>query len=127
MCLVPIVISMLGIAWTINEKFVSSNNFLLLTAVGSLMIWLEHKHTYIPLINYLSSSVAAIYLITDFWWTRQILDPWLLQQILHGWGFVYVLLVCLGCVLIDKVRAALFHIVVTLWHTIKRLHATRSY
>lgn len=126
LCLVPIVISMLGISWTINERFVSSNNFLLLTAVGSLMIWLEHKHTYIPLINYLSSSVAAIYLITDFWWTRQILDPWLLQHILHGWGFVYVLLVCLGCVLIDKVRAAFFHIVVTLWHKVKRLYATRN-
>lgn len=104
LCLVPVAISMAGLPQKLNQLFISNNNILLLTTVGSLVVWLERKHTYIPWVNYLSSSVVVIYMITDFGWIRNQLDPWLLQHLLHWYGFAYAFAVCLACIAVDKVR-----------------------
>lgn len=111
LCIVPVVISMVGLPEKLNTLFISNNNVLLLTTVASLTVWLERKHTYIPWVNYLSSSVVAIYLITDFTWVRKLLDPWLLHHIMGWYGFVYVLLVCAGCLMVDKPREWVFKMI----------------
>lgn len=111
LCSFSVIFSILELPSKVILLFFSNNNILLLALSASLVIAAERKHRYIPFVNYLSSSVLAIYLITDFPPIREILDPFLQPFVMKGYGIIFVVGVCLVCVLVDKGRSALFKVI----------------
>lgn len=99
---------MLGLPYKLNSMWISNNNIILLTTTASAVILLEKKRMYIPIVNYLSSSVLAIYLITEFGGVRASLNEYLLPHVLKGYGYFYLIVLCIGCIMVDKLRVYLF-------------------
>ena len=103
----------LGINWEFcMVKFLQNNNPLILVSCAWLILLAEKYKTYNRQINWLASSSLAIYLITEYPSIRYDLCPVLLQPTLHGWGIGLILLICLACILFDKIRDKVFQLVV---------------
>lgn len=105
---VPIIISVLHLPWRLNHLFISNNNIFLLVIVASMVISLEKKYIYIPIVNYFATSVLAIYLITDSSLLQGRINTLLLPSVLEGYGILYIILLCIACLLIDKIRDYVF-------------------
>lgn len=72
------------------------------------------------IINYFAASTLAIYILTDNAFVRMPLDTWLFKGIMEGGiGYMYVFIVALICLFIDKVREALFSIIINSYNGIK--------
>lgn len=103
----PIGISLLGFSY-LNDYIISNNNILILLFSGSLVMLTDKIAFTNKTINYLATSVLAIYLLTDAGFWRDSLDTYLLDKILQGHGIPYVIGISLCCILIDKIRDFLF-------------------
>ena len=68
-----------------------------------LVVFAFRHHTYNKVVNTLASSVLAIYLITDSAQLRPY-DKDIFPIVLEWWGYLVAMGICLGCILIDKVR-----------------------
>ena len=111
--LIPILMVYIGINWELcMVKFLQNNNPLILIGCTWLILLAEKYKTYNRQINWLASSSLAIYLITEYPSIRYDLCPVLLRPTLHGWGIGLVLLICLACILFDKIRDKVFQLVV---------------
>lgn len=96
----------------LNSFFISNNNILLLIFTSSLVIVLDKVKFTNCLANYFAASTLAIYLLTDNGFVRKPLDTWLLKEMLNGvQGYVYILIVVVVCLFIDKVRELIFDFV----------------
>ncbi len=84
--------------------FLSNNNFLFLICSLSLIQIAYRYNISIKPINWLSSSVIGVYLITDYIDVQKYLMPKLLPEVLNGIGFIYVILTYLACIMLDKMR-----------------------
>lgn len=104
----PILVSVFHLPWSLNHLFISNNNILVLAIAASLVICLESRYIHIPVVNYFASSVLAIYLITDSSLLQGRINKLLLPSVLNGYGMFYIILVCISCLVIDKVRVFLF-------------------
>lgn len=105
---VPILEKNCGIPYKFFNMTVSNNNILLLV-FAFLLVTITEKHPfYSMIINKTSSSVLAIYLITDFPTAREYIVPKLLPHVLSWFGYFYILLLCVACILFDKIRHILF-------------------
>lgn len=91
--------------------FVQNNNPLLLV-IAAWLVYEADTHKFSNKhVNSLLRSTIAIYIITEAGNIRPILTTTLLPEVLNGLsGYVYILLVCIGCLLIDQVRLAVFKI-----------------
>lgn len=91
--------------------FVQNNNILLLI-IAAWLVYEANTHQFSnKYINSLLRSTIAIYIITDAINVRPILTTALLPEVMNGLaGYVYILLVCIGCVLVDQIRLAIFKI-----------------
>lgn len=102
--LVPVAFSMAGAGhYPVMRLIAVNNNVLLLLLSASLVVWADRHATHNRVVNYLATSVLAIYLITDNKVIYLRLTSWLYPQLLAGYGFAVALVVCLGCLLVDKV------------------------
>lgn len=101
--LVPTLASYLGLSFKIQKLWFSNNNILFLFTSWMLMIFATRHTSYNRIINSLATSVLAIYLITDSSQLRHF-DKVLLPMVLDWWGYFIALGICLGCLLVDKVR-----------------------
>lgn len=79
---------------------------------ASLVITLDKMKFVNKYINWMASSALAIYLFTDNGVTRIPLDTWLLKEVLDGvQGYVYIFVVAISCLAIDKLRECLFGLI----------------
>lgn len=109
--LCPIIFSRLGLM-KFNSFFISNNNLLLLFFTASMVVVLDNRKWTNKIVNYLAASTLAIYLLTDNGMVRKPLDTWLLHEMLNGiHGYLYILIVAISCLLLDKVREAIFEII----------------
>lgn len=104
----PIVGIFLGLNFNQITKWYSANNILILGICCSLVLFASKHYMYNKYINWMASSAIAIYLITDYEYIRVYLYPRLLEPVLNGYGFIYILLISLICILIDKIRVNIF-------------------
>lgn len=105
----PIIASKIGLPLSFFNLFVQNNNPLLLLIVGWLVYEADTHRFSNRHLNSLLHSTIAIYIITDAANVHTILTKTLLKEVMNGVvGYVYILLVCLGCLLIDQVRIVLF-------------------
>lgn len=111
MCIVvlPLIIENAGIhSYSIMQRFNSNGNFLLILAAGWMVMKAQSKFYYSSIVNKLTTGTLAIYLITDFDAVRQQLDPWLLPQVLRGYGLLTIIVIAIAILLTDKLRGLLF-------------------
>ena len=87
--------------------WISNNNIFLLVISALLVVFAETKQTYNKIINYLSSSVLAVYLLTDNKKAMQ-LDTWLLPKLIDGIGYIIIIGIFISCLIVDKIREYLF-------------------
>lgn len=105
---IPVLAVNLGISNHIIAMIISNNNIQLLL-FATLLIKIAEKYSfYSKQINWVASSALAIYLITDSGIVRNWLDPLLLPYMMNGTGHIFILGVCVACILIDKIRGLLF-------------------
>ncbi len=115
----PVLFSMAGFShYPIMRIIATNNNILLLVLAASIVIISSRKVFYSPIINYLSSSVLSIYLITDNDLILHPLTKFLYSHIFNFYGFFLILAVCLVCIFIDKIRILLFDFCYHLRHHI---------
>lgn len=106
----PIIFEKIGFG-KINAFFISNNNLLILLFAASLVVIVEGKKWKNKMINYFASSTLAVYIITDNFFVRKSLDVWLLNEIMTHWfGYIYILLIVVGCIVVDKLREFLFYL-----------------
>ncbi len=119
---IPIVLSLHNLDKYISV-FISYNNVLILLFAGSLIMLLSEYEFHSRAVNYVSSSVLAVYLITESS-LRDVLNPWMENKILGGLGgYVYVVAVFAGCILTDKLRMLLFDCVGRVYNfSLRKLH-----
>ena len=109
---VPVIFSMCGTSCSpIMGLAATNNNIALLALSAGCIIEAERHSTHIPVVNYFSSSILSIYLITSNSLVCQPLMQYLYPTLLKGYGFALVIACCLFCLLIDKVRIFIFDIV----------------
>lgn len=107
----PIVASRIGLPQKFFDMFVQNNNPLLLMITGWLVYEADMHRFCSKFVNSLLRSTMAIYIITEANNIRPILTKTLLIEVMNGVsGYVYIFLVCLGCLLIDQVRLMFFNI-----------------
>lgn len=115
----PILFAMLGLS-KLNPYFISNNNILLLIFTSTLVLLLDKVKYVNKIINYFPASTLAIYILTDNAFVRMPLDTWLFNSIMNdGIGYLYVFVVVLVCLLIDKIREVLFSMIINLFYGIK--------
>ena len=89
------------------SMWISNNNIFPLVISALLVVFAETKQTYNKIINYLSSSVLAVYLLTDNKKAMQ-LDTWLLPKLIDGIGYIIIIGIFISCLIVDKIREYLF-------------------
>lgn len=115
---IPVLFSMAGSShYPIMRILATNNNILLLLLAASLVIILERKKITIPFINYLASSVLAIYLITSNDLISYDLTKELYPHVLNIYGFVIIVAICLVCIFIDKIRILIFNSIYLLFQS----------
>lgn len=118
----PVIASNLGLPLKFFDIFVQNNNPLLLIITGWLVYEADTHRFSNRFLNSLLRSTIAIYIITDAGNVRQILTTTLLPKVMEGFvGYVDILLICLGCLLIDQIRLAIFQIVIIGYKLIKSM------
>lgn len=108
----PIVIQNLGLPIMVQKIFISNNNILLLIAVASLVILADGQFFSSKSINWLAKGILAIYLITDWKGMREVLDTWLLPHVMNGIGFLYILLICISCMIIGAIVDSIISVII---------------
>ena len=105
---IPIILSKMH-SNTLLTLFLSNNNILILFFALSTVSILDNHPLHIGIINWLSTSTLSIYLITDNE-LRELLDPWLLQNLLSNpfRGLCIIVLICITCLFAEKLRMLLF-------------------
>ena len=107
--LVPILASMAHLPMKVLDMFEQNNNPLLLF-ISCWLVYEADTHSFssAPL-NRLLQSTLAIYLITDAINVRPILTQALLPEVMRGTGFAYMFVICIACLLADKIRIIIFN------------------
>jgi len=114
----PVLAVRLNISDNVIAKIVSNNNITLLMFAFLLVNSAEKYCLKLKSVNWLASSILAIYLITDFPTVRVKINPCLFPYMMEWTGHIIALGICIGCILIDKLRALLFCVVTILFHQI---------
>lgn len=118
---IPVLFSMAGTShYPIMNIISTNNNILLLALAASLVIILDNKYFYIPAINNMASSVLAICLITSNEHICHPLSIYLYPTLLKTYGFGIVIVICLLCIFVDKIRVILFDSIYKTLHFIKK-------
>lgn len=104
----PVVIHMFGFPFISFRLWFQNNNVLYLLLSASLVYWCDSHAIRVKAINWMSTGILAIYMLTDNSYVRKPLDHWLFGEILNYRGYLYVFLICIGCLLVDKARQILF-------------------
>lgn len=111
---------LVGVNWEVcMVKYLQNNNPLILIGCTWLILLSEKHKTYNRQINWLASNSLAIYLITEYPSIRYELCPVLLQPTLHVWGIGLVLIVCLACIIFDKIREVVFQLIINSYKKIQ--------
>lgn len=105
---VPVLLSATGMPFKLFQFWFQNNNILYFLLSASLELILSEKFFCSCLFNRLSGGIIAIYLITDNGRFRMPLNSWLYGEILQYRGYFYILVVCIGCLLVDQVRKLIF-------------------
>lgn len=116
----PILACRIGMPLKFFIYFVQNNNLLLLIVAGWFVYEADVHRFSRKWINSLAQSILAIYIISDSSTIRRPLTEALLPEVMRGHGFVYIFLICIGCILIDRVRIALFKYVSWLLHILTK-------
>lgn len=92
----------------LTDMIICNNSPIVLISAASMVVLADRYKLYCSYVNWLASSTLAIYLITESAFRIDI-DKWLFNNILEKpyWGFCQVILVCLACLLADKIRLLL--------------------
>lgn len=106
--IVPVLASRIHFSEKFFTLFVQNNNPLLLIISGWLVYELNNYKFHNKIINRFLTSTLAIYIITDSPSIRPILTKILLPEVLNGVGFLYILFICLVCLIIDQIRIKIF-------------------
>ena len=114
----PVLLSAFGMPFKFFEFWFQNNNILYLLLSASFVLVLSERQFYHSLTNRLSGGIIAVYLITESEMVRITLDSWLYNYILRYIGYLYVIAVCIVCLLVDQVRKSLFDIVIKKFHSI---------
>ena len=111
----PILIIRLTHSSKLLSIFLQNNCIVILLFTASLVILLDRKAFNCGFVNWLCSSTLAIYLITDSG-LREVFDPWLLSKIISSpiIGYGLLILICISCLFIDKVRGFICKPIVSL-------------
>lgn len=107
--IVPIIIMQIG--WKTDilmSFFIQNNNILLFIASYWLIYKCEKDVYYNNYINRLASGSLAIYLVTDYRDVRHLLDPWLLPNLLRGYGLFLIAGLCIAILIFDLFRGWMF-------------------
>lgn len=107
---IPVIAVRLGFSDATISMIVSNNNIILLVFAMLLVLFAESHRTQVKLINWLASSVLAIYLITDFPTIRPQINAFLFPYMMEWTGIPIALGICICCILIDKIREGLFYV-----------------
>lgn len=107
--IIPVAVSYLHVSSSLNKMLLSNNNPLYLVLSAVLVMSADRHRTYIPIVNYLATSVLAIYVITEYVAIEKTLNPYLLPYVMEWYGLLFIPLVCLACIAIDKLRVLLFY------------------
>lgn len=108
---IPVLMNLVGLPFKFFRLWFQNNNILYLLLAAVMVVRADKRPFYSKAINWLSGSVLAIYLITDSDWLRLHIDTWLYGEILAYRGYLYAVLLCLACMLVDKVREVLFKLI----------------
>lgn len=111
---IPVSMNVLGFPFKWFCLWFQNNNLLYLLLSASLVYWCDSHVIRVKLINWMATGILAIYLLTDNNYVRKPLNHWLYCEILNFGGYLYVFLICIGCLLIDKVRQLIFDGIVVL-------------
>lgn len=114
----PVVAVRLNLSDDVIAKIVSNNNITLLMFVFLLVNSAEKYCVRLKTVNWLASSILAIYLITDFPTVRVKINPYLFPYMMEWTGHIMALGICIGCIFIDKLRALLFYLGTIVLHKI---------
>lgn len=105
--LFPLALSYANASERWMSVWISNNNILLLLICAPVTILADSKKTYNKVINYFSTSILAVYLLTDNKRAMQ-LDIWLLPRLIDGIGYFIVIAIFISCLIVDKFRTYLF-------------------
>lgn len=105
----PVLMNIFGLSYNWFSLWFQNNNVLYLLLSASLVCWCNSHVIRIKVINWMTTGILAIYMLTDNSYVRKPLDHWLYNEILIYRGYLYVFIVCIGCLLIDKVRQFFFN------------------
>lgn len=114
----PVVAVRLNLSDDVIAKIVSNNNITLLMFAFLLVNSAEKYCVRLKTVNWLASSILAIYLITDFPTVRVKINPYLFPYMMEWTGHIMALGICIGCIFIDKLRALLFYLGTIVLHKI---------
>lgn len=103
---------MLIIPYKNIDQWKTDNNMLLVLSSFGLVHWCVKHPFNNKVVNFLSTSILSIYLITDSWYFQPRMK-YILDIILNNWflGFGLVVLICIVCLCIDKIRFYLFELI----------------
>lgn len=111
---VPVLMNILGFSFEWFRLWFQNNNILYLLLSASLVYWCDSHVIRVKTINWLTTGILAIYMLTDNSYVRKPLNYWLFSEILNFRGYLYVFLICFCCLLIDKVRQFIFDVIVVI-------------
>ena len=106
---VPVAIMQIG--WKTDMLmpcFIQNNNILLFIASYWLIYKCEQYVYYNKNLNRLASGSLAIYLVTDYHDVRNLLDPWLLPNLLRGYGLFLIAGICIAILIFALFRGWIF-------------------
>lgn len=106
--LIPVLASSAHLPMKVIHMFLQNNNPLL-PVICCWLVYEADTHRFCSAtLNRLLQSTLAIYLITDAMNVSPILTPALLQEVMRGTGFAYILAICIACLLADQIRLIIF-------------------
>ena len=105
---VPVLMNILGFSFKWFRLWFQNNNILYLLLSASVVYWCDSHVIRVKTINWLTTGILAIYMLTDNGYVRKPLNHWLFIEILNFRGYLYVFLISVCCLLIDKVRQFIF-------------------
>lgn len=109
--ILPLIEYNLGLPLVAYQMTMSNNSPLILFFVGSVVVYANSHTTHINIINWMATSTLAVYLITDFPAIRNIVIPFLYGNMFNGISNLYLLVIFLGCIFVDKIRELLFSLI----------------
>lgn len=104
----PVLLALAGLSYRYFCLWFQNNIVFYLLLSVSLVLFCKTHAIYSKTINWFSTGVLAIYLLTDNSFVRNPLDHYLFKKILSFDGYIYIILLCILCLLIDKIRHYMF-------------------